>query len=72
MLERVRPFLSVPVETLRQTDDGTVLIGDSQQDVGFDETLDTGVLAAMAQRAVRSVPGACATCASPARGRRCA
>ena len=55
-LERVAPFLSVPLDTIRQTDEGTVLIGDSQEDRGFDETLDEGVLAAMAQRAVRVFP----------------
>ena len=41
---------------MRQTDEGTVLIGDSQQDRGFDETLDPAVLAAMAARAVRVFP----------------
>lgn len=56
VLERVRPFLAMPLDTLRQTDEGTVLIGDAQQDLGFDETLDTGVLAAMAQRASRVFP----------------
>ncbi|MEO8485050.1 MAG: FAD-dependent oxidoreductase [Betaproteobacteria bacterium] len=55
-LERVRPFLPVPVETLRQTDDGTVLVGDAQRDTGFDESLSTDVLAAMASRAVRMFP----------------
>jgi len=55
-LERVRPFLSVPVETVRQTDDGTVLVGDAQRDVGFDESLATDVLATMAARAVRMFP----------------
>jgi len=55
-LERVRPFLPVPVETLRQTDDGTVLVGDAQRDVGFDESLATDVLATMAARAVRMFP----------------
>lgn len=55
-LERVRPFLPFPLETLRQTDEGTVLIGDAQRDRGFDETQDTGVLAAMAARAVRVFP----------------
>jgi glycine/D-amino acid oxidase-like deaminating enzyme len=54
--ERVRPFLTVPIETLRQTDDGTVLVGDSQRDVGFDETLAIDVLATMAARAVRMFP----------------
>ncbi len=55
VLERVQPFLPLPVETLRQTDDGTVLIGDSQQDAA-DETLDPAVLAAMAKRAVAAFP----------------
>jgi glycine/D-amino acid oxidase-like deaminating enzyme len=55
-LERMAPFLALPAETLRQTDDGTVLIGDSQQDVGADETLDPAVLAAMAARAVAAFP----------------
>ena len=39
VLERVQPFLPMPIETLRQTDDGTVMIGDSQQDAD-DESLD--------------------------------
>ena len=55
-LERVQPFLSIPVETLRQTDEGTVLIGDAQRDVGYDESLSTDILATMAQRAVRMFP----------------
>ena len=56
VLERVRPFLPLPLETLRQTDDGAVLVGDAQQERGFDETLDPAVLAAMAARAVRVFP----------------
>ena len=30
----------MPARHLRQTDDGTVMIGDAQQERGFDETLD--------------------------------
>jgi len=56
VLERVRPFLPLPLETLRQTDDGTVLIGDAQQERGLDDTLDPAVLAAMAARAARVFP----------------
>jgi octopine oxidase subunit B len=56
VLERMPPFLPLPIETLRQTDDGTVLVGDSQQDAGFDETLDPAVLATMAARAVAAFP----------------
>jgi glycine/D-amino acid oxidase-like deaminating enzyme len=55
-LERVPPFLRMPISTLRQTDEGTVLIGDSQQDAGFDESLSLGVVSAMAQRAARIFP----------------
>ncbi|MEP7275897.1 MAG: FAD-dependent oxidoreductase, partial [Betaproteobacteria bacterium] len=54
-LERAQPFLPLPVETLRQTDDGTVLIGDSQQDAD-DDALDPAVLAAMAKRALAAFP----------------
>jgi hydrogen cyanide synthase HcnC len=56
VLERVPPFLSMPLETIRQTDEGTVLLGDSQQDRGFDEAVDPAVLAAIAARAVRVFP----------------
>lgn len=56
VLERVQPFLSVALETIRQTDEGTVLLGDSQQERGFDEAVDPAVLAAIAARAVRVFP----------------
>ena len=55
-LERMPQFLTMPLETIRQTDEGTVLIGDSRQDRGFDESLDVDVLAAMAARAARVFP----------------
>ncbi len=56
VLERLPRFLEFPIETIRQTDEGTVLIGDSQQERGLDDTLDISVLAAMAERAVRVFP----------------
>lgn len=55
-LERVPPFLSVAFESLRQTADGTVLVGDAQEESGFDESQRLGVMAAMAARAVRTFP----------------
>ena len=55
-LERVPRFLTLPIATIRQTDEGTVLIGDSQQDRDFDESLGLDVLAVMAARAVRVFP----------------
>ncbi len=56
VLERVPRFLALPIATIRQTDEGTVLIGDSQQDRGFDDSCATDVVAAMAARAVRVFP----------------
>ena len=54
--ERVAPFLSMPLETIRQTDEGTVMIGDSQQARGFDDTLELPVLAVLANRAAQVFP----------------
>jgi glycine/D-amino acid oxidase-like deaminating enzyme len=56
VLERVPRFLALPLSTLRQTDEGTVLIGDSQQERGFDDSCATDVVAAMAARALRVFP----------------
>jgi hydrogen cyanide synthase HcnC len=57
VLERVRRFLDYPMATIRQTDEGTVLIGDSQDESGFNETLSTSISAVQAERAVRIFPG---------------
>jgi glycine/D-amino acid oxidase-like deaminating enzyme len=56
VLERQPQFLAHPTTSLRQTDEGTVLIGDSQEDVGFDDSVDVSVLSSMATRAVRTFP----------------
>jgi hydrogen cyanide synthase HcnC len=56
VLERMRPFIPCPIVTLRQTDEGTVLIGDSQEETGFDESVGAAVLATLADRAVRTFP----------------
>lgn len=56
VLERVRPFLSYPMSTLRQTDEGTLLIGDSQEEAGFDDSLGTSISATQADRALRIFP----------------
>lgn len=55
VLERMQAFLPFALETIRQTDEGTVLIGDSQQDRD-DTSLDLPVLGAMARRAVQVFP----------------
>jgi len=54
--ERVRPFLRHPLSTIRQTDEGSLMFGDSQEEAGFDDTTGTGVLGTLADRAVRIFP----------------
>jgi glycine/D-amino acid oxidase-like deaminating enzyme len=54
--ERLPRFLDVTIDTIRQTDEGTVLIGDAQQEAGFDTSLDTAVMSAMAGRAGQIFP----------------
>lgn len=54
--ERVRPFLSVPTHVIRQTEEGSVMMGDSHEDVGFDTRAGTNVIESIAANAVRSFP----------------
>ncbi|MDO8404103.1 MAG: FAD-dependent oxidoreductase [Pseudomonas sp.] len=54
--ERVRPFLEYPTFNVRQTDEGTVQLGDSMEEVGFDDGTSTEVLAAIAKRGVSTFP----------------
>jgi hydrogen cyanide synthase HcnC len=56
VLERLQPLLAYPMTTLRQTDEGTILVGDSQEEAGFRETVGLPVLATLAQRAVLTYP----------------
>ena len=54
--EKVVPFLHHPVVTVRQTDEGGVMIGDSQEDLGFDTIVRHPVISVMAERAIRMFP----------------
>jgi glycine/D-amino acid oxidase-like deaminating enzyme len=54
--ERLRPFLNHPVVTLRQTDEGTVMIGDSKEESTDPSRLTIGVSATEAERAMRMFP----------------
>lgn len=54
--ERAAPFLRHPVVTIRQTDEGTVMIGDSKEDGTTPEGLTLPVNAVMASRAARMFP----------------
>lgn len=54
--ERVRQFLSMPVGRVRQTAEGSVQLGSSKEDVGFDEGTRIAVMKRIAARAVRMFP----------------
>ncbi len=54
--ERLQPFLEHPTSTVRQTVEGSVLLGDSHEDVGFDSGTSANVMQEIAQSAVRKFP----------------
>nr|WP_312987980.1 FAD-dependent oxidoreductase [Comamonas koreensis] len=54
--ERVQPFLPHPTNYVRQTDEGTVQIGDSMEELGFDDMVRVPVSAKIAARAVKCFP----------------
>jgi len=54
--ERLRPLLPMPASGLRQSEEGTVLIGASKEDAGMDAGTTLAHAAPMAARAVAIVP----------------
>jgi hydrogen cyanide synthase HcnC len=54
--EKLAPFLDFPLGTIRQTDEGGVMIGDSKEEAGFDNANHHAVLAGIASRAIRVFP----------------
>jgi len=55
--EKTEPFLDNAMVTIRQTDEGGVMIGDSQEEKGFDtQVVDPRILSVMAERAVGMFP----------------
>jgi len=54
--ERAPPFLRHATMVVRQTDEGSVMIGDSQEDAGFDTAVGIPVNTVMADRAVKMFP----------------
>jgi glycine/D-amino acid oxidase-like deaminating enzyme len=55
--EKVAPFLSFPFSGIRQTVHGSVMIGYTQENTGFDVSTAVPQLARLAARAVRIFPG---------------
>ncbi|MBL8344401.1 MAG: FAD-binding oxidoreductase [Rubrivivax sp.] len=54
--ERVRPFLRYPLSTVRQTDEGTVMIGDSREEGTDPALMNRPINSVMAARAVEIFP----------------
>ena len=54
--ERTMPFLPHPLTTIRQTDEGTVMIGDSREEELDDRAQNHPINAVMADRAQRMFP----------------
>ncbi|MEZ5818703.1 MAG: FAD-dependent oxidoreductase [Hyphomicrobiaceae bacterium] len=54
--ERVKPFLRHPIVTIRQTDEGTVMLGDSKEEGTDPVGLNLGISSTIASRAVRTFP----------------
>ncbi len=54
--EKVRSFLRIPTLHVRQTAEGSVLMGDSHEDVGFDDGTRPDIMAEIARRATRAFP----------------
>ena len=57
VLERTKRMLQLPFATLRQMDEGTWLIGDSQEEAAYaDDVVGLPIFATLANRAVRTIP----------------
>ena len=54
--ERTSPVFPYPMSGLRQTDEGTVMIGATREDVGFDTGTTVKGFAGMTRRAIASFP----------------
>ena len=54
--ERLKPFLHYPTTYVRQTDEGTVQLGDSLESVGFDDSTSSDVMGDIARRGVQCFP----------------
>lgn len=54
--ERARAILPMPLTTIRQTGEGSLMLGDSMEEVGFDTRQSPPVMAAIARRATLCFP----------------
>ena len=54
--ERLEPFLPLPTLDVRQTGEGSVMIGSTQEEVGFDASSSVVAAAALSAQAIRQMP----------------
>ncbi len=54
--ERVQPVLPMPTLMIRQTVEGTLMIGESREDAGFDDTTSPEIMRTLADRAAKTFP----------------
>lgn len=54
--ERVEPFLNYPTNYVRQTDEGTIQIGDSKEEEGYNDMVKAPVIGQIAARAIKCFP----------------
>jgi glycine/D-amino acid oxidase-like deaminating enzyme len=54
--ERLQPMLPLPMGSIRQTDEGSIMLGVSHEEVGFDDRNTGDVSGAIAARAARILP----------------
>lgn len=54
--ERLEPFLPLPTSGLRQTREGTVMIGATHDETGFDTSTTAYAAAALSAKAIRRIP----------------
>jgi glycine/D-amino acid oxidase-like deaminating enzyme len=54
--ERLAPFLPLPASGLRQTADGTVMIGATNEEVGYDTSTTSDAASRLSRSALRTVP----------------
>jgi len=54
--EKTTPMLRLPMTLLRQTQEGSIMIGDSKEEVGFDISSTPEIMADIAHRACQTMP----------------
>ena len=54
--ERLQPVLPMPTLMIRQTVEGTIMIGESREEAGFDDATSPEIVRTLAERAVKTFP----------------